>query len=201
MRATSLEAPEIFFAGSHKLCRTKTWTTLSITFCFMEPLVFLTYCWTAIHAGERPASAVCFYFMPPPYSFPPLLVLSPVLTVFRHFLPLILWTSHPYCLISPENFGKFSVLQVQADLTWLENSVCTTLFNPAHLRLNQPCLNVQITFFFLCKSIVSFLKPQETFFSLRSVFTECTEKAFKELKEISLKTQHVSNLQITSAAH
>lgn len=71
----------------------------------------------------------------------------------------------------------FSVLKVQVDLTWLkiENSVCTTLFNPAHLRLNQPCLNTQINFLFLCKSIVSALKHKKPFF-LRDLYSLNVQK-------------------------
>lgn len=112
------------------------------------------YMLLAIHVGEMPASAVHSHFMLPPYSFPSLLVLSLLLTVFSHFLCLILWTSHLRYLLSPDNFlgGRgCSVLWVQVDLTWLKikNSVCFTLFNPAHLRLIWPCLSFWITFYFI----------------------------------------------------
>lgn len=108
--------------------------------CLLHASPHAPYVLLPIHVGEMPTSALCFHFMLPPYCFPPFLVLSPLLAVFSHFLPLILQTSHPRYLISPENFVRFSALQVQVDLTWLkiEDSVCTTLFYPAHLRLNQP---------------------------------------------------------------
>lgn len=112
MRATSLTATEICFTESHKMYRRKTNHNEHNFFPRGTPssphLLLL------IHVGKKPASAVCFYIMPHPYSFCPLLVLSPLLTVFNHFLSLILWTSHPYYLISLENFVKF----LQVDLTW-----------------------------------------------------------------------------------
>lgn len=77
------------------------------------------YMLLAIHVGEMPASAVHSHFMLPPYSFPPLLVLSLLLTVFSHFLHLILWTSHLRYLLSPDNLaGEGGVLSCECKLTW-----------------------------------------------------------------------------------
>lgn len=86
--ATSLAAPEVIFAESHKMYRTKPNHT-EHNFLLHGPLT-ASYKLLPIHVGAIPASAVCFHFMPPPYSFPHLLVLLPLLTVFSHFLPLIL---------------------------------------------------------------------------------------------------------------